>query len=227
MPMSPAEFAEVLNATRALQAEINTTIPARIINYDAASRMADVQPSIDKLTADGRSIPAPIIHGVQVRWCSSQSANAIISMPLAFGDGGMLHFCQRSLDEWLEGTRLPNDPRTHDLNDAFFVPGVDQSSELVPAEADCLLIKIGPAIIRMYQDGHGVLTLPAGTLIDSPLTTFTGDVVIEKNLQVDMTIHADQLIKSDTEVTAGVINLTTHRHTGVTPGSGQTGTPTT
>ena len=226
MAMSAADFAEVLNASRSLQAEINTTIPARIINYDATTRMADVQPSIDKATADGRSIPAPVIHGVEVRWCSSHSADAIISMPLAMGDGGMLHFCQRSLDEWVEGSRTPSDSRMHDLNDAFFVPGVDQSSELVPAEPDCLLIKIGPAIIRLYQDGHGVLTLPAGTLVDSPLTTFTGDVVINKTLQVDMTIHANQLIKSDTQVTAATVNLTTHKHGGVTIGGGQTGTPT-
>lgn len=225
MPMSPTEFAEVLNSTRELMSELNTCLPARIVNYDAVTRMADVQPSIDKATADGRTIPAPIIHGVEVRWCSSKSAQAIISMPLAMGDGGMLHFCQRSLDEWVEGSRVPNDSRMHDLNDAFFVPGVDTSNELVPAEADCLLIKIGPAIIRMYQDGHGVLTLPAGTTLDSPSTVITGDVIIQKTLQVDMTIHANQQIKSDVEVTAKTVNLTTHTHAGVTPGNGQTGAP--
>lgn len=219
MPLTPAEFAEVLNSTRALQAEVNTTIPARIVNYDAFTRFADVQPSIDKVTADGRVIPAPIIHGVEVRWCSSKSANAIVSMPLGLGDGGMLHFCQRSLDEWVEGVRVPVDSRLHDLNDAFFVPGVDTAGELVPAEADCLLIKIGPAIIRLYKDGHGVLTLPAGTTVDSPLTTFTGDVVIKKSLQVDTTIHANGQIKSDTEVIAITTPLHTHTHTSTAPGT--------
>ena len=214
MEMSPVQYAELLNSVRAQLAEVNTTLPAAIVDYDPVSRLANVRPSIDKLTADGRVIEAPLIYNVEVRFLSSKSANAIVSLPLAAGDGGMLHFSQRSLDEWLEGSRVPSDSRNFDLNDAFFVPGVDSTADVVPAEPDCLLIKIGAAVIRMYGDGHAVVTLPAGFRVESPLSTFTGDV------QVDGGIH------SDGDTVADKTSLKSHDHFGGTEPDGTTGVPT-
>lgn len=223
--MSPKEFEETVNKMREVVSEVNTTIPARIINYDPVSRYADVQPAIDKRTADGRVIPAPIIYGVKVRWPSCKSMSAIISMPLALGDGGLLSFSQRSLEEWASGDRVPTDPRTHDMNDAFFSPEMDDDTSAVPAEADCLLIKIGAAVFRLYPDGHGTLTLPAGYVVDSPLTTFTGDVTVEGNTQVDGNQHTTGQNVSDGDTIAGGISLITHVHSGVQGGNSTSGPP--
>lgn len=224
MPMTETEFAEIMNGARALLSDMNTTLPARIVAYDAVTRLADVKPEIDKRTADGRVIEAPIIYGVQVKWLSSQSANAIISMPLNVGDGGELHFSQRSIEQFMEGSRVPNDPRMHDINDCFFAPGVHTYADMVPAEPDCLLVKIGSAIIRMYGDGSAVMTLPAGLTVDAPLTTITGDVKINGAVDVDETIHAAGQIKSDAEVIAVTTPLHVHTHTSTAPGT-PTSTP--
>lgn len=199
--MDAVQNAELLNMIRTELAEVNTSMPAKIVAYDADSRMADVRPAIDKLTADGRVIEAPVIHGVQVRFLSAPSVQAIVSLPLNPGDGGILHFSQRSLDEWLNGTRAPKESRLFDLNDAFFVPGVDSLAELVPAEPDCLLIKIGAAVIRMYENGSAVVTLPAGLRFETPLATFT------ENVQVDDTLTAT------TDVMSGGISGVGHTHT--------------
>ena len=199
--MNEADSAEMMNLFRAqLSEELNTHLPAQIVDYDPVTRLANVRPSIDKLTADGRTIEAPTIYNVQVRFLSSKAHAAIVSLPLGKGDGGMLCFSQRSLDEWLNGSRVPNDSRTFDLNDAWFIPGADPIAEVVPAEPDCLLIKIGAAVVRMYGDGSAVVTLPNGYRIETPLVTYTG------NMQVDGTFN------SDGDATAAGISVSQHDH---------------
>ncbi len=56
-------------------------------------------------------------------------------------------------------------------------------------------------------------------VLDAPLVTTTGD------LQVDGGIHANELIKSDTEVQAQDIKLTSHGHKNVASGSAISGEP--
>lgn len=198
--MTPKDYAEMRNLFREQLAEANTCIPAHITDYDAVTRMATVRPAINKRAADGRVIAAPEIYNVQVKFPSAKSNGVIISFPINVGDGGLLHFSQRSIEQWLEGNHTPEETRTFDLNDAFFVPGVEPWDDLVPAEPDCLLIKIGASALRMYPDGSGVLTLPAGYTVDSPQTTFTG------NVQVDGTIN------SDGDTTAAGISVSEHDH---------------
>lgn len=82
-------------------------------------------------------------------------------------------------------------------------------------------------------------TVTADTLVkvDCPSSQFTGDVQVDGNISVsgnassdgDMTvqggIHATGAIESNTQVKVGLINLTTHKHSGVQPGSGASATP--
>lgn len=68
--------------------------------------------------------------------------------------------------------------------------------------------------------------------VDTPTATFTGDVNIDGglsasgNIQTQGGIDATGEIHSDTQVSAGLVGLTTHKHIGVTPGGGNSGTPT-
>lgn len=67
--------------------------------------------------------------------------------------------------------------------------------------------------------------------VDTPDSTFTGNVQIDGSLNVDGnssaqgSLHVVGEIESDTQVKVGLINLTTHKHSGVQPGGGSTLTP--
>jgi hypothetical protein len=225
MALSPQELAEILNASRALQAEINTEIPGEVVSYDPVTRYADVKLCVDRVTADGRVCAAPIIYGVKVEFYSAFGADAIISFPIAPGDTGMLAFTQRSIDEFLIGSSVPLETRLHDINDCTFRPTLQNDLKTVPAGADHLLIRIGASILRLYKDGHGVLTLPAGHRIEAPLTTITGDVIINGNLQVDKNVKVSGRVDVVGDVVAGGISLINHLTTGVQSGDKLSGPP--
>lgn len=64
-----------------------------------------------------------------------------------------------------------------------------------------------------------------GILLNTPTVTMTGDLLVQGNQQVGGSVHCDNTITADTEVTAAGVKLTNHKHDGVTPGNGKTGTP--
>jgi hypothetical protein len=219
MPLSAVEFAEIMNGARALQAEVNTNIPARVVAYDPVSRRADVRPEIDRVTADGRVIDAPVLYGIKVKFIASTSSDAIISLPLGPGDGGLLHFSQRSIEEFMEGERVPQDSRMHDLNDAFFAPGVHTDADNVPADPDALMLRIGLSVLKLYKDGRGTLALPSSFGVKSPVTNWEGVFNLTGKLNVSdfATFAKDVNVTGD--VFAGPISLKLHRHVSAAPGS--------
>ncbi len=196
--MNSEDEQSLLNAMRGVLAEANTLLPGRVIDYNPETRTADIQVEINKVTADDRVIAAPILYDVPVRWPSAKSCAAIISFPLAAGDTGDLKFAQRSIDEWIEtGILTPEGTRTHDLNDAVFYPGTAPQSEHVPAEADCMLIKCGSSVVRMYPDGRGAFEFPAGW------TVTTTAAVIKASESVTLDTPKVTVPSGDLEVTSG------------------------
>jgi len=67
--------------------------------------------------------------------------------------------------------------------------------------------------------------------VDAPDSEVTGNLKVNGNLDIEGnsnsqgSIHAQGEIMSNTEVQAGIIKLTTHKHSGVTPGGGITAIP--
>lgn len=80
-----------------------------------------------------------------------------IRLPLAAGDLGYIICADRSLDVWLAGTGAEVDPadnRTHQLQDAIFVPGlVPYAKQSVEPSSDMVLSN-GQASIRLQKAGH-------------------------------------------------------------------------
>lgn len=130
--------------------EVHTTVPGRIVSYDAATNRAVVQPVLPKMLADGRTLNAPNIVSVPMVWPSM--GGATFSMPVTAGDGVMLHFASRSLEGWLSGSdEAPDDPRMFDLTDAIAVPGLSASRPAVDPEN--MVISFGGAEIKITPDG--------------------------------------------------------------------------
>ena len=108
----------------ALLSEVNTCLPGQIETYDPTTKKASVKPLLKRVLNNGNELVRPVINNVPVVFPSS--SNSIISVPLAKGDGCLIVFSMRSLDDWLSkgGDVAPDDPRKFDLSDAVCIPGL-------------------------------------------------------------------------------------------------------
>lgn len=88
--------------------------------------------------------------------------------PLAVGDTGYAIFCDRALDTWAEkgGVVDPADPRTHDLSDAIFVPGLVPHSQQTQETDDDFVIRNGTAQVRLEKNGTFRIANQGQELVD-------------------------------------------------------------
>lgn len=148
--------------------EVNFCLPGTVVSYDG--RLAVVTPDLPKQIADGRVLPAPALHNVPVQWPTSDVLGALarVTLPLKKGDGGILVFAQRSIDDWISGsTQAPLDPRMFDINDAYFIPGVNRGTTVPAADTENLSVTYGPGGFKIAPSG---------------VTTFLGPVVFEETI---------------------------------------------
>ncbi len=185
------------NVFESIMSNVHTALPGTIVSYDPATNRAVIRPTLPKRLADGRELPAPDVISVPMVWPTS--GGATITMPVAAGDGVLLHFSSRSLDGWLAGeTSSPDDPRMFDLSDAIATPGLSASRPAVHAEN--LVISFGGASISITPGGEIILHA--------------------------VKITTDSPIESTSTIKAQGVGLTTHRHGGVMSGGSNTGGPT-
>ncbi len=170
--MTTLTLAELIrrNMVEALEG-VRVSVPGSVETYDASTQRADVKPLIQRRFADGDVQPVPVVVNVPIVW--PRSAGASLTFPLRKGDGVLLLFSDRSMDEWLTigGDPEPADIRSHDLSDAIAIPGLlPFSAEFnPPADADDVVLAFG-------ADQEVRLTAAGGVA----LRTALGEVTIDK-----------------------------------------------
>lgn len=160
--------------------QVNTCLPGRIVSYDAAKQTATVQPLLKSKNPDGEVETLPPLVNVPVVF--PRAGGAAITFPVAKGDGVMLSFSQRSIDEWRGegGEHVVDDPRMLDLSDAIATPGlVDAKSGGGPT--DCVEIKMGGASIQIRG---GEIKITAGDI------KLVGDLLVQGDVRVEGAIEA-------------------------------------
>lgn len=191
--------------------EINVSLPGRIISYNSNSVRAVVQPTIPKRLANGEVLNAPQIVNVPVMFPMTDINGAVaqVTLPVKSGDGCLLIFSQRSLENWLSGSNdAPDDPRMFDLSDAFCIIGGNSRSP--SADGENLCIKYGNGSIKLTPNGE--------LIINAQKTEITA---ISHTINGDVTLNGS--ISASGDVTAGGISLKKHKHTG--DSGGKTGGP--
>lgn len=177
--------------------EVRTTLPGTVVAWNG--RLATVRPSIPKRLANGRVLQAPQIVSVPVHFPVGAGGSAMITVPLKPGDSVTLHFCERSMEQWLSGSQdAPDDPRQFDLTDAFATPHL--APFVAGADTENLSIQYGGGSIKISPSGD---------------ITMTGNVSING----DLAITGSSMTHNGTNVSD------MHVHSGVASGSGTTGLP--
>ncbi|QLB23310.1 Gp138 family membrane-puncturing spike protein [Phocoenobacter skyensis] len=183
--------------------DIHTSLPGKIISWDG--KLAVVKPSLPKKLTDGSELTPPQIVSVPVHFPVGMGGNAVISVPLKKGDAVTLHFCERSLENWLSGNDVaPDDPRRFDLSDCFATPVCR------PTQASCdtenLSLSYGGGSFKIAKNGE--------ITIKTPKFTVNGKTILNGD-----TATTGKLTNNKKDVGSG------HKHNGIAKGVSNTGEP--
>ncbi|MFJ5317216.1 Gp138 family membrane-puncturing spike protein [Pectobacterium versatile] len=216
-----------------------------IQSFDADEVTCVVLPSIQGASSDGggavSSLSLPLLVDVPVVF--QRGGGCTLTFPVSAGDECLIIFADRCIDFWWQsgGVQEPVSNRMHSLSDAFVIVGAQSQAKKISgisASAAQLRTDDGAAFVEVAA-GHditvtttGKLTASAqgGTEITSPSIVLNGNVTINGNLSQGMgdsggtaTMNGPVNVKND--VTAGGKSVIGHTHSGVQPGSGNTGAP--
>lgn len=201
---------------------MHVATPGRIVSYDSGTQTASVKPMLNR-KVNGEDEVVPVINSVPVIF--PRSGGAFMTFPVKAGDGCLLIFCDRSLDEWKGGSGeiAPDDPRAFDLSDAVAIMGlVDQKSG---GGSDDVVISYGSSTVTI-SGGSVTIDSPSVT-INAPETAINGNVAISGNLGVvgDMNSQGPLNITGPSVTHNGVNVGATHKHSGIQTGGSDTAVP--
>lgn len=229
-------------------AGINTCIPGVIVSVDDLdSLMVSVQPTINMKFKDGQVQEYPTITSVPLLMPSSKTS--AVTFPVSSGDPVLLVFSMRGTDTFKSGNGRPSAPtdfRKFDLSDAFAIPAPWPKAQSVNNPSKHLWDHDTKDMVMVHNLG-------AGTECEFRLKA-NGNIQIRTNQDVevlgkDVTVNAESLNLNATTLTVDAanslwignvvhqgnwtqtgtytlnsININLHKHTGVTVGTGTSGT---
>lgn len=233
-------------------AEIYTALPCIVTNVVGGfeNQRVDVQPSINTLYKDGTSEEHTQILGVPVLLPGSSSS--MVSFPVNVGDTVMCVFSQRSMDNFKIGNgqpTVPNDYRKFSDQDAVAIPGLfsfskspnrpvirkyphNPKTDLVVAHNIASGTEV---VIHMKQNGDLVINTEASVIVNCKIGQMNATesyTITTPTLNIDAAttnwtgniIHTGDYTMKGKATFNGIL-FDTHKHIGVTPGSGTSGTP--
>ena len=186
-------------------AGMRTSIPVKVIAVSNAGGLSpvgtvNVQPLVSMLDGSGNAWPHGIIHNVPYMRVQG-GANGIILDP-AIGDVGIATVCDRDISTVKNTGKVsaPGSLRKHDMSDMVY-----------------LMTIIGATPTQYVQFNSTGITITSPTTVTINAT----DIKINGKLTVVGDIETTGTLKNNTKLVGS-----THTHSGVQPGAGNTGAPT-
>lgn len=195
-------------AFRKLMQEAETMLPARVLAYDRARNVATVQPMIAVLTTAGQAVSRAQVAEVPV--VALGGGGFVLHFPLREGDLGWIEASDRDISLFMQSLdeSPPNTHRLHSFADSRFLPDVLREFDAGAVGGDAMAIQSTDGTVRVELSPSRLLLVAPAVRVETPMATFTNEVTIE----------GDAII--------GGIRFSTHKHLGVTPGTGTSGVPT-
>lgn len=210
---------------KAMQAA-NGQLPAKVISYNRQTNTAKVQPLIAMMDSEDRVISRGTIANVPVLALGAQVGGAgfVINFPIKAGTVGWIMASDRDISLFKQSSlneAQPQTLRSNSFEDGLFVPDVFQMFQLDDEDGEAMVIQSVDGKTRIAIDAEEIrVTAPTKVKVTAPDVEVIGNVTVQGNVAVTGTITADG------EITGAGIPLSTHKHSGVQPGSGNSGGPT-
>lgn len=221
------------------QTQIWTSMPGLITAVDFSKMTCSVQPAIQGIVQDqngnDQNINLPLLVDVPIVFPSA--GGFIITFPIKIGDEVLVSFSARCIDSWWQngGIGIPLEIRMHDLSDGFAIPGPKSLPNVISGISSTNLQirnSAGTSFIEISSTGKISIVSPSEIDVTAPLVKVTGALTVTGALVAatlatagtgSATIGGSIIVTG--EVTAEGIPLSSHKHTGVTTGLGDTGGP--
>ena len=205
---------------------MHTATIARVTGVQA--KTISVQPVINRVV-NKKSIELP--EFTQVPPVFMQGGGSYTAHPVAVGDYCLLVLTERCFDRWYGGSdfQSPAEFRMHDYSDGLAIVGVNPMAGAITI----------PSVIQQTgdtnQDGNYTHQGDRSQVGDLTITgdlTLTGNMQVNGNITCSGTISAGNFsglgggsMTSTSDIVSQGISLTTHVHSGVETGPGNTGGP--
>lgn len=201
--------------TQALM-QVDGMLPAKVVKIDRAAGRVSVQPMIQMGDTGGNKITRAIVPNIPIM--TMGAGGIFASFPVQVGDLGFVFAADRDTSLFYQsqgGMDWPNTERIHQFGDGGFLP-----LKLFNFSIAGGVLSDGFSL--QTDDGSTFVTLKAGEVqITSAMVKIVGDIE-----------HTGNMTRTgDTTTTGAVTNNgknvgSTHKHSGVTPGSSNTGAVT-
>jgi hypothetical protein len=209
---------------RQAAAKLRTTTIVKVLAVTNAGELepvgfVDIQPLVQQVDGTGNVTPLPPLYNVPYLRIQG-GTNAVILDP-QIGDLGIAVFGDRDLSAVVAAKDQgpPGSSRRHSLADALYLGGILNG---VPSQ-----------YVRFSSDGIEVVS-PTKILLSAPSVEIDASTqlkMVSPDIQEQGPVHItgdqtnDGKITAQGDVSGQGTSLHTHKHSGVTTGSGQTGTP--
>jgi len=234
----------------AFNSQINnlyTAIPCIVVSVRDGSTV-DIQPTINQKFKDGTIKERTVILGVPISFPVSNTGG--MTFPINPGDTGTAIFSMRNMDGWKGGNGRPASPMNFakmDKGDAIFIPGIQPPGVSVNSVGKHVLThdtkdtvmfsNVGgsEAEVRIKADGNiEINTSNKDVIINCANATVNASESINLNAEtmtvdVPNTLWIGKIVQQGDYTQTGTyilntININLHKHTGVTVGTGTSGT---
>lgn len=231
-------------ALESAQANIWTALPGVVTAVDLSKQTVSVQPSVQgSISApDGssQSVNLPMLVDVPVVW--PRAGGFAVTFPIKAGDEVLVVFASRCIDSWWQsgGVGAQAESRMHDLSDGFAILApTSQAKKLNNVQSDGVemrneardtYIKLTDGTIyikgNIVHEGNNTQT---GDLSRTGTSTQTGKATVQGGMAVSggsgVTMSGN-ITHSSGSITSNGKNIgSTHTHSGVATGGGNTGAP--
>lgn len=187
----------------------------------------DVQPLVAQVDGNGNATPHGTLYSLPY-FRLQGGANAVILDPQV-GDLGLAVFASRDISavKTTKAAAPPGSGRQFDMADGLYLGGFlnDTPAQYVRFHAGGVQI-VTPGDVEVQAGGDVAVTAQNVTIEGADTVTVTSAAI-----ELDGPVHITGALTGDStavfagDVTGAALNLSTHKHTGVTTGGGTSGGP--
>ncbi|WP_432783735.1 Gp138 family membrane-puncturing spike protein [Pseudomonas corrugata] len=222
----------IRDAFRELMKGVHTSIPGHILTFDPATQLAQVQVGIVRVDINDAEFTLKPIIETPVYF---PGGDYCVEYQIDPGCEGDILISERCIDGWVQAGGVAANPigRFHNLQDAMFLPGFRSRPNALPDFQNNgvrIRNRAGTQFVWLKNDNsismdNGVARF--NVLADGTTLMQNGAGSFQLLADGSFLINGLTITPDGNVITATGVNLNLHIHSGVTPGSGNSGAPVT